>query len=338
LVAAAFGGYRATRPPVHVLQYELGLAHMEAGDFTAASQCFEQALDARSDFVQAQVLRGWADLKASQREGLDPAERSSRLGSALQSFDASWTRTKSAESAASLACCYEQMGGPEAAKAYLSKAVDLGLGTSAVLNNLGYYILNTKDKLIPKDKYVEAVARLADAVRLDPKLQVAHHNLAVARCKLAETELTQAFRERVGGHEEAAAGCVDRAAENLRSATEHIEAALQSGSRSADLELAAASIYARYASDSFRGQRGEAADAMEQELLEKAWKSCLAAVELHLSPNRLSVVATLAPKLGQDPRFQKLLKESPKLPEAAPAKPLADVYPDIRDRLLGIDR
>ena len=337
LAAAAFGSYLATRPPVHVLQYELGLAHMEAGDFAAASQCFEQALDARSDFVQALILRGWADLKASQREGIDDAERLRRRRSALLSFDASWTQTKSAESAASLACCYEQMKNPDAAKSYLSSAVDLGLATPAVLNNLGYYLLITRDESITKDKYVEAVARLADAVRLDPKLQVAHNNLALARRKLAEAELTQAHREGALGHKEAAAGCVDRAAETLQAAIVHIEAARQSGSPSADLELAAACIYAR-ASSSFLGQQGEAADAFEQELLEKAWKSCQAAVKLHLSPGRLDEVAMLAPKLGQDPRFQKLRKASPASVAAAPAKRLADVYPDILSSLLGINR
>lgn len=331
LAAVAFGVYLATRPPEHVRQYELGVAHFEMGDYATARRCFGQALEARSDCVQTLVL-GWVDLKASQREGLGEAERSRLQSSALKSFEESWKETESAASAASLAYCQTTMKDFDAAAVHFALAAELDLKTPAVLTDLGYCLARTKSLV------AMAAERLEEAVRGDPKLQPARHNLAIVKWRLAQDAVRKARQARANGKEEAAANHEAEAADNLRAAMEHIDEARKCGPRSADLELDAATIYAD-ASASSRGKSTPASDAQEHALLEEAWTSCEAAVnEFHLPPPRIMALAILAPKLGQDPRFQELLKATPSSTAPAPATLLVDVYPDIRDQLIGFRR
>jgi len=329
MAGTALGIGLAMRAPLYERQYNLGVAYLEAGDFTAASRCFDSALDARSDFAQALLLRGWADLMASQRAGLGEVERSGKLSSARKFLEASWKQTGSADSAASLAWCETQMGNHGEATNYFVRAAELGLATPAVLNNWGYCLAKAK-------KLVDAAVRLEDAVRLDSTLQAARHNLAVVEWRLAGEEVFRAQRERRdNGGKDIEARHQARAADLLQSARKHIDAARTSGPRSADLELAAASIYASAAA-AVVGRTDPDSAAWEQEFLEKAWSFCQAAVELHLPPVRLKELPVLAPRLGQDPRFQRLLKQAPAATQPIPANLLVDVFPDIRDRLMVI--
>jgi serine/threonine protein kinase/Tfp pilus assembly protein PilF len=310
LAATASGIGLATRAPLHERQYELGVAHLETGDLASASQCFDRALDARHDFVQALLLRGWTDLLAAQREGVNQAERAGLLQSALERFRTSWRQTGNAAAAASLAWCLTQKGTRNEAKDYFAQAAALGLTTPAVLSNWGYCLTATGNS-------EEAVARLEDAVRLDPKLQAARHNLAMALSHLARDEIMRTQLAGRGGSRISAAEHEARAACLLRSAQEHIDIARQSGPTSADLECVAATIYAN-ASGIIQETDNEAA-VRQQELLDKAWRACQAAVELHLPPARLRELIPMAPQLGHDPRFQKLLKRNAPVEKPVPA-------------------
>jgi len=317
------------------LCYQTGIASLDAGEYSAAGQWFERAINARSGFVQAILFRGWADLKESQRAGLDDSARSRLLRSAWDRFEESWKQTDSAESAASLAYCYAQMGNRDEVAAFLDSAVKRGLKTPAVLNNLGY-------SLSKQRRFVEAAARLQDAIRLDPKLQAAYHNLAEAEWKLALEEFTKAKASRslpskdAAARQEAKVAAARREARGVelyRSAFKHIDAARRTGPRSTDLEFLAARIYAD-ASAAFQKNPDPAVKTQGDELLEQAWRSCQAALELSLDPHTLQQeVATYAPKLAQDPRFRQLLTTSPGAAAPVPAALLVDVYPDVRERL-----
>ncbi len=317
------------------LCYQTGMDCLDAGECSAAGQWFERAIGARSGFVQAVLFRGWADLKESQRADLDDAVRSRLLRSAWESLQESWKQTESAESAASLAYCCAEMGNRDEAAAFFDSAAKRGLKTPAVLNNLGY-------SLSKQRKFEEATARLRDAIRLEPKLQAAHHNLAEAEWKLALEEFTKAKASRSLPSKDAAARqeAKDAAArheargmELYRSAFKHIDTARRTGPRSTDLAFLAARIYAD-ASAAFQKNPDPAVKAQGNELLEQAWKSCQAALELSLDPHTLQQeVATYAPKLAQDPRFRQLLTTSPGAAAPVPAALLVDVYPDVRERL-----
>jgi len=326
LAGTALGIGLAMRAPLYERQYNLGVAYLEAGDFSAASRCFERALDNRSDFAQALLLRGWADLMASQGAGLDEVERSGVLRSVHQDFEASWKQTGSVEAAASLAWCLTQMNNYRAANIYFAKAAELDYATPAMLNNWGFCLTNANNRM-------DAITRLEAAIRLDPKLQAARHNLALAKSQLAHDAMIEAQQARRTGRNEAAANHETRAAKLFASAIDHIDVARRLGPRSAELERVAATIYASAFVALQARDSSEAAAPEREHLLEKAWSSCQAAVELHLPPDRLQELVVRAPMLGQDPRFKELLKQAGANVAPIPAKLLVDVFPDIRDRL-----
>jgi serine/threonine protein kinase/thioredoxin-like negative regulator of GroEL len=329
LLVAFCGIGLALRPASHVRQFERGVAYLEAGQFDAARGCFEHAYGSRSDFHQALALQGWADLKAAQQPGRDEAERSARLRSAHQAFDANWMRYPSAEAAASLAWCLLQIGNHNDARCCFDKALQLGLATPAVLNNLGYCLTKTKN-------LAEAAVRLEDAVRLDPTLQAARHNLAVVAWRLVLDERRECERARRQGDHDRAASHEARAAELLWSAMEHVEAALQSGPRSAELELVAANIYACLSASRPQDANPET-EALKQESLEKALKSCQAAMKLHLPASRLKEPASLNPQLAQAPLFQELLTRPPASAVPGHITLTVDVFPDIRSQLIAVE-
>jgi len=328
LAAAALGIGLASRSPFHLRQFEQGIVYLDDDDFSAARECFARAVEADRAFVQAWLLQGWAELKAAQAAQLDPAERKRRLDSARDIFWASWRQTECAESAASLACYHVQKNTFDEAAGYYREAIDRGFRTPAAHNNLGQLLWQKKDLR-------EAALQLEDAVRLNPQFQAAHHTLANLEWLLAEKELGEAVGARARKEEESRAAHEARAVEYLLSAADHIEAARQYGDGSADLELAAARIYA-WASEQFRGQSNPAAGDPQEDFSEKAWAACQAAVyRYHLPPKKLAI---LEPKMGHDPRFQQLLKARPSRAAERPAPLLVDLYPDIRERLIGSHR
>lgn len=215
LAATASGIGLATRAPLHERQYELGVAHLETGDLASASRCFDRALDARQDFVQALLLRGWTDLLAAKRDGVNEAERAGLLQTALERFRTSWRQTRNAAAAASLAWCLMQKGKPAEAEYYFAQSAALHLDTPAMLNNWANCLVATGNQS-------EAVARLEDAVRRAPMLQAARHNLAMALWHLARDAMLRAETARRGKDEDAAAYHDHQAASLLGSALEQI--------------------------------------------------------------------------------------------------------------------
>jgi hypothetical protein len=73
-------------------------------------------------------------------------------------------------------------------------------------------------------------------------------------------------------------------------------------------------------------------------MLEAVLSSCRAAVGLGLRPKDLQELSVIAPGLASDFRFTEILEGDPPLVSAVPTKLLVDVYPDIRTRLVQVDR
>lgn len=321
LAACSAGVILARLPPRHVRYCQAGIGCLEAGDYSAARGWFDQAIDARDGFAQAIILRGWAKLRAAESEDLSEPDRAALLLSASEDFaatliqtDDSGNKIESPEAAASLAYCLTQMKNYEEAKNCFAQAVEQGLPTPAVLNNLGYCLNVTGD-------LAGASERLRQAIETAPTLQAAHHNLAIVQWRLAQQAITIARgEEEVKRKYQAAIGC--------------IESARRLAPRSAELEFTAAQIYA-FACHQLPGTDER------QERIEKALRCCQAAVELGLDPQKLQ---SLQYPLATEARFQKILKSGSLRKEPSTAKAaasaigLVDIYPDIRKSLLDASR
>ena len=323
MAAAASGIGFANRAPLHIRHFELGVSYLDAGDIPSAIRCFEGALDVHRDFPEAILLHGWSILLAAQNEPLDESKRDELLQSARDLFNTSWKRYRTAESAAGLASCHAELGDYAEARTFFGHAIDGEFATASVRNNLGYCQVKTNQP-------DAGIARLEEAIRIEPALQAAHLNLLVARCNLAHQWIMQGARVR--GHEETARQCEAMALDHLQMARDQIKAIDQSVTRTAEWELAAARVYALSASI-VGCLRDIDTDREEQDLLELALQASQAAISLHLPPQKLRSLAALAPELGENPRFQQLLNSDPPTVAAVPTRPLVDIYPDIRQRL-----
>jgi|GEM_PF-821246 len=304
----------ALRTPYHERQYQAGLVCLDAGDYRAAIPYLDDVVEPLNDFTaEAFILRGWAKLKLGQT--LAEPERSEALGLALADFERSWDNTPSPEAAASLAQCYAESDKPELARELSRRAIVGGMQSPAVLNNLACCLTRERES-------EEAAAALNAAIQACPELGVAHYNLAVIEFNQARLAWTWAGSPRWKGDEDAAGLCEAAAEEAFRSAIEHIEIARSLESRSGEMELAVARVYA--AASTLGNQ---------DEMLERAIEASFAAVERNLRPDRLRELALLAPQLRGSPVFQMLLAMPAPAEAAAPLRPTVDIFPAIRDRL-----
>jgi serine/threonine protein kinase/Tfp pilus assembly protein PilF len=347
----------ADADPAHVLWYELGIAHMDAGNWEQAVGCFDQTLGLSPDSVEAQVLRGWAYLKAAQREDIASVKRNGYLQEAFRDFSEGHS-TGNAESAASLAWYHVQQDAPEkrrnldaTARITFQHAVDRGFVTRAVLNNYGCCLIGTRE-------WPKAVEQLESAAPSEPVLPAVHHNLAVAKLMLARNEIS--YRKIPGPDETNAAkyesetsklvestmkrilvrfrtvSCTFRAWSFIESAKEHIRIAKEHGEASAELELDAARIWL-FASVLFKSNSIAAGEP--QDWLDEALDRCEVAIkEFGLSQKELETLLICDGKLAENPRFQQLWEASSTSMKAIPTARIVDIYPDIRKRLNSLPR
>ena len=321
LVGTGLAASMALRTPYHERQYKAGLASLDAGDYQTAIRCFDETRSAEKEYAaEALLLRGWANLRVAQESG-EP-ERSICLAMAFRDFTDSWDRSKhqSPEAAASLAQCYEEMGDFGRACEKLHIALNGGLRVAAVLNNYGY-LDNRSDRL------GEAAEALNAAIQASPRMMEAHYSLARIRLRQASMAQTLAGGLRRAVGEEAGVLNENYAAEAFRDAIEHIEIARILASRSGEMELSVARVYA--AASAGVG----ASEDQAREYLNRAIEASFAAVELGLPPDRLRELTILVPRLNDDSVFQMLMAMPDPLEAAEPIKLTVDVFPDIRQRL-----
>jgi serine/threonine protein kinase len=335
-----------------VLWYELGIAHMDAGNWLQAVGCFDHTLDLSPTSVEAQVMRGWAYLKAAQGEAISIARRKGYLQEAFRDFSEGHS-AGNAESAASLAWYYVQQDDPDkrrnldaTARIVFQRAVDGGCATPAVLNNFGYYLIGTAE-------WPTAVEQLEYAAQSEPVLSAVHHNLAIAKLTQARNEISYLNilreEENNAAKDEFKASklvestmkrilirvcmvsCTFRACQLIESAKEHIRIARECGEASAELELDGARIWLT-AAVLFRGNLIPAGDP--QDWLDEALNRCEIAVEkFGLSRKELDTLLLCDGKLMENPRFQQLQQASSASTEKILTARIVDVYPDVLQKL-----
>lgn len=315
------------------LYYQMGVDCFETEKFDAAIEYFDGAVHAHARDPSARIMAGWSRLRAARREGLDETQRATLLRLASEDFATTLKQTERAgkesdspEALASLGYVLTLMQGRDYRDAidWFEKAVQLGMSTPAVLNNLGYCLSLTNP--------VEAEKRLRQAVEQAPPLQAAYRNLAWVELLLAKEAVLKAHKERNRKRAQDAANYEGQAEKKSQAAIQHIELARRLGPRSAELEFAAARIHA------FACTLSGDADA-RQDHIESTLRSCQGAVELGWPPPMLKELAVMVPQLDNDSRFQKLCSGKVPLPHSSPANAaasaslLVDIYPDIRKRL-----
>jgi serine/threonine protein kinase/Flp pilus assembly protein TadD len=261
-VAAVF----AQQPPYSLRQLQSGWTAQEAREHWPAVQHFTRALEGDPQLSEALFARGRSYLQLGE---YDLAFQDFRcLGPAGED---------SPQVAACMAHCLANLDHRyQAAIEYYRKAIDLGLASPGVLNNLGHCYQELGD-------LESAKSFLLKAVEQDDRLQVAHHNLARIN-----------FREAVAG----------RDALNVR----HVERALTLGPGHALLHLDAACIFAlahRLGVTPPAGGNGE------PDFAQRALAHCEQAVRLGIEHKRLEAAAAQFGALKSNPRFLRLLAARP---------------------------
>jgi Tfp pilus assembly protein PilF len=292
-------------------EYQLGLDYLDAGDYARARQCFETALESNKNFREALLMRGWTDLLAARQEELKEADRLELRRSAEGYFREAYRRHGCSESAASRAQCLAETGFYRDAGAYYIIARDRDFSTASVANNLGNCLSKTK-------QFELATEVLSEAIQLDPALSAAHWNLLD-------------LRDRLG-----VLGILNQrdALENLQRALDQIKLMRDSVPQAADLELAAARIFAQALAIE-NSASNEGTEQRQRDLLKQVLESCETAIQLNLQPAKLEELQLTAPQLKKDVHFQKLLQNTAPAPPtpAEPIKALVDIFPEVRGRL-----
>jgi tetratricopeptide (TPR) repeat protein len=166
----ATGHYLVTRDPYEVRVFNDGGLAYEAGDYTKAEECFQQAASAAtSDDLLADALfwRGracWelgADSKTRRdlaRTCLEEAARLRQNGEtfAFSAYACAWDKHESD-------CIYNS-----------AQAIKADIARAEVYNNLGYLHWQ-------KDNYEKSLEVLAEAIKLKPELNCAYHMRARAQ-------------------------------------------------------------------------------------------------------------------------------------------------------------
>lgn len=163
LGAAAFV---ATRPSYRDRQLQSGRTLSDAGDYAAAIACFNEALRFSPDDVEALFARSRARARAGDfSTALDDLRAAHRIKSDPV-FDAC------------LGYCCARMGDDKTAVFYYDMAIDKGLRSMGLLNNLGF-------SCVQLNRCDEAERFLKQALDVDPNLPSAHHLLLMVHSKKA---------------------------------------------------------------------------------------------------------------------------------------------------------
>jgi tetratricopeptide (TPR) repeat protein len=163
------------RDPYAVRRLNRGLDDYRQGEYARAVECFTDALQADPRLARALFARG----RAYQRLG---AADKGNFGLALGDFQRADELTPSGKIKACLGYCSNRLELPRDAKFYYEEATAAGFANAAVFNNLGCTYLELGDLRLARENLDRALA-------LDPTLQAAFHNRALAY-------LQQALRRR----------------------------------------------------------------------------------------------------------------------------------------------
>jgi serine/threonine protein kinase/Tfp pilus assembly protein PilF len=142
-----------------ITELQIGLAAYERQEFAAALPHLTAAIDAEPRLVEALIARGRT------------YHRMRNLQDALSDYQAAHKLQPSAELAALIGYCEASLKRFAGAAAHLQEAIDRGLKTAALLNNLGYCQFEMQS-------FSEAEQMLAAAIAADPELPAPYFNRA----------------------------------------------------------------------------------------------------------------------------------------------------------------
>lgn len=325
MVASVFGVWLNSQAPAFLRHYQMGTAALQQGDFAQANQSFRNALDRQQDFREALLLQGWSDLLASREPEIDQVTRDALQDSAYRIFLRAWNQYECGESAASLAQSLAEMGEYKEAGHHYEEAVKRGLWTGAIANNLGFCLLRS-------DQEEAALGFLNAAIGLDPSIQVAHGSLLTLRSILAQDATASARQANRRGMRTAAMKHESSAAKHLQEALDQIQLMRQFAPPSAELEWAAANIFAlAISAGKSNGTDGRVTG--EYQWQEQLFAACEMAINMNLPPERLEELLVLAPRLRDLEPFQRLRQTIRTPGKSPPLERIADIFPEVYGRL-----
>lgn len=154
--------------------YQQAVNLLDDGDAHTAAARIRDVIQARPAFLAARDLEGRAHLKiARELQNAGDPSASQWFDSSLKSFVQAGQNSPTLEQYAYRAFCHLQMGQNVNAILYYGKATQAGLPSPAAFNNLGI-------ALIRRQRHTEAIAAFTSAIELDPQLQAAYLNRALA--------------------------------------------------------------------------------------------------------------------------------------------------------------
>jgi tetratricopeptide (TPR) repeat protein len=276
-----------------------GQAAYKEGRYPEAAEAFSAVLRADASRTDALLARG----RAYQQLGENDPKY---FGAAAGDFGAADEQAPDGRAKAGYAYCLNRQGNLPGAILQYREALRANFENAAVWNNLAYSYLK-------RGEYESAQEAVARALQLDPRLQAAYHNRALAllpqahrlrqRCLRAAAKptagdkLTQARADLIGV---------------LRHCLEDMHRALELGPPSAELYLDAARFHALLAQE----QPGPEARAACLEWLAKA-------ARLGCKPVDIEQDRVFGP-LRDEPRFQDILRQCSSPPGQPPAPRLVD--------------
>lgn len=326
LLASVFGVWSYSLPPAYVRHYQWGRIALEQHDFAAANQWLDSSLEHRPDFRDALLMRGWSDLLASRRSGIDDATQTGLQQSAYRIFRQAWHESQCGESAASLGQCLAEMGDHRDASPNFEIAYKEFL-TAGIANNLGYCLQRN-------GQIDEALDCLRTAVELDASLQVAHRNLLDVRFRIFGQAIRELERAERLGVDELVSQIKMSVAEHQQMALKQIQLMRQFAPPAPELELAAAKIFAlTIVAEASKGQ-SSSSNNDKLDLLDQLITACEMALELGLPRCRLEEVLKILPGLKDVARFQQLLADNHPDRQMQPLSRLVDIFPEVSARMM----
>ena len=155
LIGTSLAIWFASLPPSHVRDYEKGRSLYSLGEYERALVSFDQAIETEPEYVDASYARARANLALGN---YDPA----RLEFARLATDESHV-----PSMAYLGYCFSVADSHSLAIPWYHKAIDEGLSTAAVFNNLaasysvGKTVHSTSERLLIAKDFIESALQIA---------------------------------------------------------------------------------------------------------------------------------------------------------------------------------
>jgi serine/threonine protein kinase/Tfp pilus assembly protein PilF len=190
--AALGGGYAlATRLPYPERQLHLGVQAQRRGDYAEAIVYLNRALDADPNLRPALFARAHA--RQQLAEQLPADERTAQLSQALADYYRADALAPDPKTWACIAYCQSSLKQHRQAIGNYERSLAGGYVRAAVHNDLGYSQLHLGGKRLD-----EARRHLDQAISLDPRLQVAYHNRAMALLLIALRDSVPILESAIG--------------------------------------------------------------------------------------------------------------------------------------------